>query len=657
MATVKRSQVVLFIVLLCFLSPSLIQTDGIESTFHQEAEVESTSGRQAGVDPDCTGLTFEDLFEYDYALFSLVILDDWATADMTASAWVNGSNSATVRENLDMLFDGLPGGNNSYISTDERDAVRAFGPSCIEDMETRVGLREGEPHTGEVSWNNFTFVGDGIALDEVNLVPTGHPESRSCTNFGANADCKEVPVTVTDDLEIHLSSTPDLSNMEFVQLPNQGSSNFTMAMNISNMTSGLFEATFPFTENLRVAGASMIDINDGVRGELYNLDSLEVLDNDNDQVQIRLELEFDRTQWDTERYIFVDFTTSERIENIPPVWTADSPQNNTKAAISSGTQTVVAASNTLNSWGQDLDGWTMTCNFQSSDWTSMIDQNGQWVVTHPADSSGVTNANCSLVDDLGLENSEERVFQFGQLFSMTGELSSDSKDIEVGIAPTDFVSSFDLTAHAHQVPLNDMGAPASLTVQGGVPASMTLSLNGVKPGDIMVMGVATSTGMLDYAFMNNIDVEKPNSIPLITLQTNLLDNSNATWDSSGLVFVMRGNYVESDGESVSFSYSLCAFSSQGFITTSNSWEVDISIAPCSALGISNYVVEITATDESGGSYTILAEVTDPFAEIADPTTPEPKVDDEDSGLPSVSLFATLCMIGLAVMNKTRRDES
>ena len=69
------------------------------------------------------------------------------------------------------------------------------------------------------------------------------------------------------------------------------------------------------------------------------------------------------------------------------------------------------------------------------------------------------------------------------------------------------------------------------------------------------------------------------------------------------------------------------------------------------------MVEITATDESGGSYTIFAEVTDPFAEITDPTTPEPKVDDEDSGLPSVSLFATLCIIGLAVMNKTRRDES
>ena len=41
-----------------------------------------------------------------------------ATAGMDATAYVNGSNSA-VRDNLDELFDGAPGGNNDWISTDE----------------------------------------------------------------------------------------------------------------------------------------------------------------------------------------------------------------------------------------------------------------------------------------------------------------------------------------------------------------------------------------------------------------------------------------------------------------------------------------------------------------------------------------------------------
>ena len=78
--------------------------------------VSSTEGRQALDDQiaeECGGLTFEDLFEYDFALFELAVNDDWATGDMYANAWVNGSNSAVVRDNHDGLFDGLPGGNNS----------------------------------------------------------------------------------------------------------------------------------------------------------------------------------------------------------------------------------------------------------------------------------------------------------------------------------------------------------------------------------------------------------------------------------------------------------------------------------------------------------------------------------------------------------------
>ena len=123
--------------------------------------VSSTEGRQALDDQiaeECGGLTFEDLFEYDFALFELAVNDDWATGDMYANAWVNGSNSAVVRDNLDGLFDGLPGGNNSWISTDERDAVRSIGPKCIGAMDTRLGMREGIPHSGGVDWNDFEFV-------------------------------------------------------------------------------------------------------------------------------------------------------------------------------------------------------------------------------------------------------------------------------------------------------------------------------------------------------------------------------------------------------------------------------------------------------------------------------------------------------------------
>ncbi len=119
-----------------------------------ENEIMKASGRQLD-DIDCSGYTFEDLFDYNFALFNIDIEDDWATSSMDATAYVNGSNSAIVRENLDGLFDGAPGGNNSWLSTDEREAVREIGPKCIEDMDTRLGLREGIPHRGGVDWNDF----------------------------------------------------------------------------------------------------------------------------------------------------------------------------------------------------------------------------------------------------------------------------------------------------------------------------------------------------------------------------------------------------------------------------------------------------------------------------------------------------------------------
>ena len=49
------------------------------------------SGRQMD-DVDCSGYTFEDLFDYNFALFDIDIGGDWATASMGATAYVNGSN-------------------------------------------------------------------------------------------------------------------------------------------------------------------------------------------------------------------------------------------------------------------------------------------------------------------------------------------------------------------------------------------------------------------------------------------------------------------------------------------------------------------------------------------------------------------------------------
>ena len=240
-------------------------TTGPVLTSYTDAPVVSpTEGRQ-GLDDqiaeECGDLTFEDLFVYDFALFELKVHDDWSTGEMNANAWVNGSNAATVRDNLDGLFDGTPGGNNSWISTDEREAVRNIGPKCIGVMDTRLGMREGIPHSGGVDWNDFEFVEEGIGLDEVNLVPEGHPDARTCRSVRAGADCKEVPTSITDDMEISLflaGDGPD-NNVRWDQLPNSGTSNFTMAMNISNMSDAALVVTFPVLQGLRMYDFRVID--------------------------------------------------------------------------------------------------------------------------------------------------------------------------------------------------------------------------------------------------------------------------------------------------------------------------------------------------------------------------------------------------------------
>ncbi|MEC8735551.1 MAG: hypothetical protein VXX39_01205, partial [Candidatus Thermoplasmatota archaeon] len=73
------------------------------------ASTAEDSGRQSDMDDvDCSGYTFEDLFEYNNAVFMFQILDDWATADLYANSWVNESKAAVVRDNLDSLFEGFP---------------------------------------------------------------------------------------------------------------------------------------------------------------------------------------------------------------------------------------------------------------------------------------------------------------------------------------------------------------------------------------------------------------------------------------------------------------------------------------------------------------------------------------------------------------------
>ena len=81
---------------------------------------------------------------------------------------------------------------------------------------------------------------------------------------------------MTDDLEIHLLlAENENNNVRFDTLPNRGSSNFTLAMNVTNITDAQLVMTFPVKQGLRVADLGFFD--DGVLNEELAAPSSEFL--------------------------------------------------------------------------------------------------------------------------------------------------------------------------------------------------------------------------------------------------------------------------------------------------------------------------------------------------------------------------------------------
>ena len=625
---------VLIMLLLALVSPSIEM-----STLDDSDTPQATSGRQTSLDVDCSGYTFEDLFEYDFALFTLDINDDWGTGVMDAKAWVNGSKSAIVRDNLDSLFEGVPGGDDDWISTDEREAVRSIGPKCIADMETRLGIREGPSHRGNVDWNDLEFVEDGIALDEVNLVPSGHAQERSCSSPLSNDGCKEVPVTVTDDLEIHLLiKENENNNVRFDTLPNRGSSNFTLAMNVTNITDAQLVMTFPVKQGLRVADLGFFD--DGVLNEELAAPSSEFLPDG--RLRIVADVDYPIGSYPMVRELFVDFTTMAPFTNDAPVWSPTAPADGTIIPIGTTYGEMLATSD-ADMWVVDESGWGLQCTFTDAGWSVRMDELADLYVTANGASAV---GQCMGVDAFGAETEEHRNYTFGKVMDASAVLSANGEVIEFTTTSTGVASSLTIMAHAHQ--MAKMGSDTTAVTDGN-GIMMELSMTGLSPGDVMVMGKATANDMLDYEFMFDFGLEKISKPPAITIDTNL-QGEEAEWSIDGQKFTLSGNVIDPDGEEVDMTLSICGNEATNFDRVQLAWEIQVSIASCvQGDYTSPYTVTITATDgTSTEPTTVTIQVTDPYADGGSnpgETTTDDEEEAEGSILPAPGLFATL-LIGL-----------
>ena len=624
-------------IILLLFSPLQLQNNSIE-----EKIVSLANAREEDVGQvNCSGLTFEDLFDYGFASFEIEILDDWATADYYANSWANGSNAANVRENLDDLIgsQNIPGGGNEYLSTDERDAVRAIGPDCIADMDTRIGLKEGVAHRSGVDWNNWSFIQDGIALDEVNLVPADHEEKRSCQNLLASNGCYEVPVSATDDLEISMFiANGETYNAQFSQLPNQGAYDFTLALNVTNITDALFVFTFPQTQGLRMIDFSTLD--DGIQNDELETPVYEYLPDG--KLRVSIDVEYPASNYPMIREIYIDFSDAPPTNPEPPIWTDDAPKNNSIIPIITGINNYTAVyGNEFLSWATGDQGVIFNCNFELLDWTYEIKLNGNLLISSP-EGATTSNAECSIKSIDNIYNQETRNFTFGQPINIIASVI-DRSSLQLTIIPTGLVDEFTIIANAVQYSgltgTNNATGPTNSKSISSNTETMILSIDNLKQGSILIESTVSADNMLTFIFdYLDPDLSKEGLPPEITVNKNL-DGENATWADTGFQFTLSGTVSDPDGEDVTLTLDLCGSQTNNFNILGFGWEVEVSIATCLSQNIQNYYPTITAEDESG-MVTILVIDANPDTDFdgfkdnndAFPNNPNEWVDSDGDGV-------------------------
>ena len=100
---------------------------------------------------------------------------------------------------------------------------------------------------------------------------------------------------------------------------------------------------------------------------------------------------------------------------------------------------------------------------------------------------------------------------------------------------------------------------------------------------------------------------------------------------------------------------MCGETSTGFTTNGEAWTVSLSIAKCIADGLTFYDVVITAEDSAGESFLVGIQIPDPYdSDNNNQDITDDGSDKEESGLPSIGIFATvISMLGAALL--LRRD--
>lgn len=603
----------------------------------EQADVMPVEGRQME-DVNCSGMTFEDLFAYDNASFDIAVDASWSEAAITATARASDDRASDVRTDLDGLFDGFPGGNDSWISTDERDAVREVGPSCISDMSTRITLHEGATVRDlSVEPNEVRFIEDGIALDERFLIPSDHPEYRTCPRSPplASTNCREVPVSATDALEIDLMvAEGTTTNAAFERLEDPDSTPFTIAIVATNMTNADMRITFPTLAGLTLVASEVRD--DGLAQPEHVAPT--VGQTADGRLQVDLNLTYPLAEWPMERVLYLDFTTEDLSSNTPPEWLTDAPENGTRFSLPPGINSASIPAATVASWGFDQHGWSLNCEGVDG-WNMSRTNLGDVVIERGTGIGG--EVTCTMVDGYGVTSQEHRTWSLVQPFTFETNLTEE-RHVLIEVAPA-AEAGFTLAASLHQN--SREGALLSMPVLSA--AVFDQSSEGMLPGSLFWSIRISGDGWWIMEFVLDLGVNLPNTPPSLVIDQ-ALDGSNGTWNALGTTVLVRGQSMDPEGETITVTWRLCGAGDEATLAN-GAWEAEVKTIACDQQGITTYVVDITATDASGGSTSISAAL---VAQQNQAPEPDIRPVDEPSTrrfIPHPGIVASLLCVAFAAM--------
>ena len=682
--TLYRWMPLILVGIMILSSVSLISEN--TSELDNEKIIENADARQSPDEQlvaECEGITFEDMFVYTHAIFDVTINDDWKSADVWGLSWVNGSDAAEVRKDIDELMSNIPGndasnpltpnaqGNDGKLSTDERDALEDVGSACVEKTRVRFGLND-ILHREDGEWNNMSWVGDTLLLSDqdincvleaggvnidhcpiTSVVEEDPTYEDGCDNKG-DSDCQWVDVTSERNWMLWVHGTTTFDKIDY--------NSFTLAVNSTNVSSADLKVTMPTTNPPIRIGDTQSNLNCDNEwddeGTIYTADCTSITDynkafstrmvNGGNNFQFETSFGYDFSNWPATEHSFFDFTTEEPEDNNPPEWTEQAPINGGIIPIlDEGSNQIIFTSDQISSWySDDYSAAQMNC-IEGEGLSLMQDEDGNILWNIEANNP----ISCNLIDGSS-QTSSSKSFDVLKILTIMPpnngvEITEDSVELQISSHVENVC--FVLAIVQEEIIEESEESCTSTSAQTIIIENM----NSFKPGAVMVKISFKGENLAVWnSFETDLGLTIPSTPPIIQITDyNWLDQ-----DGDGIVdtYVLSGQFSDPDGEEVTLSITMDG-AAAGTITVNGAEWTSAGI-PFYNYDAGDYTIVIQGCDSSGACVSVEKIVPNLYwvEDIIDDAViePAPVIDD---AMPAPGIGIVLAGIAIALFASRKQQ--